>query len=60
MSAHETIEDGVEEKVDLQGQAPASNTSTQPVAILTDQLAAMSSKHQKSRLLPLSTLSAPG
>jgi hypothetical protein len=30
----------------LRGQAPAADASAQPVAILTDQLAAMSFQHQ--------------
>jgi hypothetical protein len=48
MTAHETIEFEVEEKVRLRGAAPAVDASAQPVALLTDQLAAMSSKHQEA------------
>jgi hypothetical protein len=33
----------------LRGQAPAADASAQPVAILTDQLAAMPSKHQEAQ-----------
>jgi hypothetical protein len=43
MTAHETIGYEVEEKVRLRGVAPAVDASAQQVALLTDQLAAMSS-----------------
>jgi hypothetical protein len=45
----------VEEKVRLRGSVTAVDAQRPAVAILTDQLAAMS-----TRLLPLSTLSTPG
>ena len=48
MTDHETIEFEVEEKVRRRGAAPAVDASAQPVALLTDQLAAMSSKHQEA------------
>ena len=48
MTDHETIEFEVEEKVRLRAAAPAVDASAQPVALLTDQLAAMSSKHQEA------------
>ena len=48
MTDHETIEFEVEEKVRLRGAAPAVDASAQPVTLLTDQLAAMSSKHQEA------------
>ena len=55
MTAHEIIGYEVEEKVRLRGVAPVVDASAQQVALLKDQLAAMS-----SWLLPLPMLSAPG
>jgi hypothetical protein len=47
-SPQETIGLDMEEKVRLRGAAPATDTSAPPVALLTDQLAAMSFKHQEA------------
>ena len=49
MTAHETIGFEVEEKVRLRGAAPAVDASRPPVSLLTDQLAAMSPKHQEAQ-----------
>jgi hypothetical protein len=48
MEAHETIDYEVEEKVRLRGAAPAVDASPQQVALLTDQLADMSTKYQEA------------
>jgi hypothetical protein len=49
MSDYETIGEAIEKKVYLRGQAPAADASAKQVAILTDQLATMPSKHQEAQ-----------
>jgi len=48
MAAHSIIGHEVEEKVRLRGEVPASEANAQKVALLTNQLAAMSSQHQEA------------
>ena len=48
MEAHETIGYEVEEKVRFRGAAPAVDASAHQVALLTDQLADMSTKYQEA------------
>jgi Skp family chaperone for outer membrane proteins len=48
MDAHETIGFEVEEKVQMRGAVSASGADDQQVALLTDQLAATSTKHQEA------------
>ena len=49
MDAHVTIGDNLEEKIRLRDQGPDIEASAQSTALLTDQLAAMSTKHQQAQ-----------
>ena len=49
ISAHITIGDDLEEKIRLRDQGPDIEASAQSAALLTDQLVAMSNKHQQAR-----------
>ena len=49
ISAHVTIGDNLEEKIRLRDQGPDIEASAQSAALLTDQLAAMSTKHQQAQ-----------
>ena len=49
ISAHVTFGDDLEEKIRLRDQGPDIEAYAQSAALLTDQLAAMSTKHQQAR-----------
>ena len=49
LNAHITIGDNLEEKIRLRDQGPDIEASVQSAALLTDQLAAMSTKHQQAQ-----------
>ena len=49
MAANSIIGFEVEDKVRMRGEVPVSESDTQTVALLTNQLAAMSSQHQEAQ-----------
>ena len=49
ISAHVTIGDNLEEKIRLREKGPDIEASAKSAALLTDQLAAMSTKHQQAQ-----------
>jgi len=48
-AAHETIGEEADERVRLREEGPAIDANAQTVALLTDQLAAMSNQHQEAQ-----------